>query len=119
MFQIVDIIIGIVNIYFHFQLLTILASIAAKYQPDGYELDEKLLRYRTLQAVMLTALIIIGYFVKWLESVGMLASVCMLIVYLIAGILLMKALFGLRRCISSDNDNDESEGTDGLAQRDN
>ena len=51
MLQVVDIIIGVVNIYFHFQLLTNLASIAAKYQSEDYELDEKLLRYRTLQTI--------------------------------------------------------------------
>ena len=52
MLQVVDIIIGVVNIYFHFQLLTNLASIATKYQSADDELDAKLLRYRTLQTVM-------------------------------------------------------------------
>ena len=61
MLQVVDIIIGVVNIYFHFQLLTNLASIATKYQSADDELDAKLLRYRTLQTVMLTAVIIVGY----------------------------------------------------------
>ena len=51
MLQVVDIIIGVVNIYFHFQLLTNLASIATKYQSADDELDAKLLRYRTLQTV--------------------------------------------------------------------
>ena len=39
MLQVVDIIIGVVNIYFHFQLLTNLASIATKYQSADDELD--------------------------------------------------------------------------------
>ncbi|MGN1095115.1 MAG: hypothetical protein ACI4QR_01865 [Eubacteriales bacterium] len=99
-----DIIIGVVNIYFHFQLLTNLASIATKYQPEGHELDKKLLRYRTLQTIMLTAVIILGYLAKWLDDFGVFIYIVMIIVYLIAGILLMKALFDLRRCLPTDTD---------------
>ena len=104
MLQVVDIIIGVVNIYFHFQLLTNLASIAAKYQSEDYELDEKLLRYRTLQTIMLTAVILLSYLAKWLDGFGTFVSISMIIVYLIAGILLMKALFDLRRCLPIDTD---------------
>ena len=97
--QFIDIIISLVNLYFHFQLLTNLASIATKYQPEGYEQDAKLLRYRTLQTVMLTAVLIITHLHPWLSEVWTYISVVMLIVYLIAGICLMKALFDLRRCL--------------------
>ena len=113
MLQVVDIIIGVVNIYFHFQLLTNLASIATKYQSADDELDTKLLRYRTLQTVMLTAVIIIGYLAKWLPELVTVVSIGMIIIYLIAGILLMKALFDLRRSISSDSDSySDDEDTD-------
>lgn len=97
--QFIDIIISLVNLYFHFQLLTNLASIATKYQPEGYEQDAKLLRYRTLQTVMLTAITIITYLHPWLSEIWTYISVVMLIVYLIAGISLMKALFDLRKCL--------------------
>ena len=97
--QFIDIIISLVNLYFHFQLLTNIASIATKYQPEGYEQDAKLLRYRTLQTVMLTAILIITRLQPWLSEVWTYISVVMLIVYLIAGICLMKALFDLRRCL--------------------
>lgn len=100
--QFVDIIISLVNLYFHFQLLTNLASIATKYQPEGYEQDAKLLRYRTLQTVMLTAVLIITRLHPWLSEVWTYISVVMLIVYLIAGICLMKALFDLRRCLPTN-----------------
>ena len=106
MLQAVDIIVGAVNIYFHFQLLTNLASIAAKYQSDDDELDIKLTGYRTLQTIMLTSIIIIGYLAKWLPELVTVVSIGMMIVYLIAGILLMKALFDLRRIISSDDEED-------------
>lgn len=97
--QFIDIIISLANLYFHFQLLTNLASIAARYQPEGYEQDAKLLRYRTLQTIMLTAITIITHLHPWLSEVWTFISAIMLIVYLIAGICLMKALFDLRRCL--------------------
>ena len=102
MLQAADIIIGVVNIYFHFQLITNLASIAVKYQSAGDVLDAKLLKYRTFQTVMLTAVIIIGYLAKWLPELVTVISVCMIIAYLIAGILLMKVLFDLRRRLTLD-----------------
>lgn len=102
MWQFIDIIISLVNLYFHFQFLTNLASIAAKYQSEGYELDAKLLRYRTLQTVMLTAIEVIIRFQPWLSEAWTVISICMLIVYLIAGICLMKALFDLRKCLPTN-----------------
>lgn len=97
--QFIYIIINLVNLYFHFQLLTNLASIAAKYQPEGCEQDAKLLRYRTLQTVMLTAITIITHLHSWLSEMWTYISVVMLIVYLIVCICLMKALFDLRKCL--------------------
>ena len=105
----VDIIIGVVNIYFHFQLLTNLASIAAKYQSEDHEFDAKLLRYRTMQTVMLTAVIILGYLAKWQTELVTVISVGMIIVYLIVAILLMKTLFDLRRDISIDSDSNDTD----------
>ena len=100
--QFIDIIISLVNLYFHFQLLTNLASIATKYQPEGYEQDAKLLRYRTLQTVMLTAITIVTELHPWLSDARTYISIVMLIVYLIAGICLMKALFDLRKCLPTE-----------------
>lgn len=100
--QFIDIIISLVNLYFHFQLLTNFASIATKYQPEGYEQDAKLLRYRTLQTVMLAAITIVTELHPWLSDVWTYIFVVMLIVYLIAGICLMKALFDLRKCLPTE-----------------
>ena len=105
----VDIIIGVVNIYFHFQLLTNLASIAAKYQSEDHEFDAKLLRYRTMQTVMITAVIILGYLAKWQTELVTVISVGMIIVYLIVAVLLMKALFDLRRDISIDSGSNDTD----------
>ena len=100
--QIVDIIICVVNLYFHFQLLTNLASIARKYQSEGYGLDTKLLRYRTLQTVMLTVVMILRCFSGWLTEIWVFVSVGMVIAYIVAGVCLMRALYVLRKCIPTD-----------------
>ena len=65
-------------------------------------MDEKLLSYRTFQTIMLSAVILLSYLAKWLDGFGTFVSICMIIVYLISGILLMKALFDLRRCLPID-----------------
>lgn len=103
MLPVVDILIGLVNLYFHFQLLTNLASVARKHQPEGYTLDAELLRYRTVQTVLQTILIVFGYFSELLGGLGVVASLLMMIVCLIAGIGLMKVLFELRGCLAEDS----------------
>lgn len=102
--QFADIIISLANLYFHFQLLTNLASVAAKYQPEGYGQDEKLLRYRTLQTLMLTAIAIISCLYPWISEMWGYVSVGLALVYLIAGICLMKALFDLRKCLPEETE---------------
>lgn len=101
---IVDIIISVINIYFHFQLLTNLASIAARYQHKGDELDKRILHCRTFQTVMLTIVIILLYLTKWLNDFGIYASSFVAILYLIAGVIMMKTLFDLRRCFADGTD---------------
>ncbi len=104
----VDILVCLINLYFHFQLLTNLASIAARYQGEGDELDERLLRYRTAQTVLLTIVTIVDLLANAThdfasdELVAMweFVSVGLAIVYLIASICLMRALFALRKCMT-------------------
>lgn len=98
MFQFADIVISLINLYFHFQLVTNIASIAAKYQPWGCNIDTKLLRYRTLQTIMLTAIEIVVCFRQWLSAIWVGVSLGMALIYIIAGICLMKVLFDLRKC---------------------
>lgn len=102
--QVADVLICLVNLYFHFQLLTNMASIASKYQPEGFELDKKLLRYRTVQTVMLTAINFLTYLSFWLTEIAQYVSIFMVIVYIIAGICLMKALFDLKKCLPTNTE---------------
>lgn len=100
--QFIDLIRDAVNLYFHFQLLTNLASIAARYQPEDAELDRKLLKYRTLQTLMITAIWVLNYFDHWFEDYWGLISGGMGVVYVIAGVCLMRAIFVLRRSLPEE-----------------
>lgn len=93
-----DLISSLVNLYFHFQLLTDLAAIAARHQPDDGTLDGQLFLYRTLQTILITGITLISCFSSWLGEVMVYVSGLMAILYLIAGVCLMAALFQLRRC---------------------
>ena len=56
-----DLLISVAAIYFHFQLFTDFARLAARYQPQGEELDGRLLRLRTVHTLLLTAVAVLGY----------------------------------------------------------
>ena len=99
LWQFADILIGLVNIYFHFQLLTGLAVIARRYQPEGDHRDVKLLRYRTVQTVVLTGVEVILWLCPREQTLWSVVSVGLVLVYLIVGFCLMCTLFGLSGCL--------------------
>ena len=97
--QFIDLIRNVVNLYFHFQFLTDLSSIARRYQPEYANLDGRLLRCRTLQTIMLTAIWVLTYFSGWFGDNWEIVTGAMGVVYVIAGICLMCAIFALRRSL--------------------
>ena len=100
--QFIDLIRDVVNLYFHFQFLTDIASIARRYQPDDTDLDGRILRCRTLQTLMLTSMWGLTYFSKWYEDAWAFISMGMGVVYVIAGVIIMRAIFALRRHIPQE-----------------
>ena len=104
----ITLIINVINLYFHFQLLTNLSYIAERHQVEGVELDQKLLQYRTLQTVMLTIVTVMHQFSTALPVVWGYISTLMGIMYLVAGVCLIKALLDLRKClpVNFDIEND-------------
>lgn len=100
----INIIIGLVNLYFHFQLITNLASIAKEYQQEGCEQDKKLLKYRTMQTIMLTVFLAISNFIPFFEEIGTYISLGLAIIYIVVCICIMKALFDLRKCLRKDDE---------------
>lgn len=103
--QFVTIITSLVSMYFHFQLITNLASIATKYQQKGYEQDKKLLRYRTIQTIMQTTFTISTVFAPHFDGFITYIYFCLAIVYAVVCICIMKALFDLRKCLRRDETN--------------
>lgn len=97
-----NLIVCLVNLYFHFQLLTNMASIATKYQPEDANIDAKLLKYRTIQTIMLTVMLIFTYVSTLLGELWTYISLAIAIIYIVIGICMMKALFDLRRCLPTD-----------------
>ena len=92
-----DIVICLANLYFHFQLLTNLAAIAAKYQSEGAGHDRKLLKYRTMQTILFTVMMVLSYLSTLFGEIWAYISIAIGAVYLIAGLCMMAALFDLRK----------------------
>ena len=100
--EIGGILLGLINLYFHFQLLTNLAAIASKYQDEGDEMDATLLRCRTFQTVTLTAAMIIRRLTNLFGEYAGFITIGLAILYIIAGIIIFKTLIDLKRYLTED-----------------
>lgn len=94
-----DIFVDLVNLYFHFQFLTNLASIVAGCGRDVGGMDQKLIKYRNVQTLMLTASIAVSYLRFYLYELALWSAAVFSIIYVIAGICMMILLFKVRRCL--------------------
>jgi hypothetical protein len=102
--EIGGLLIGLINLYFHFQLLTNLAAIASKYQDEGDEMDATLLRCRTFQTVTLTAAMIIRKLTNLFGEYAGLITIGLAILYIIAGIIIIKTLIDLKLYLTEDEE---------------
>ena len=93
-----DVILQAASLYFHFQLFTDLALLAARYQPEGADLDRHLLRLRTLQVLLLTGLALVGPLSDLCGGPAPWLSVALSLAGLLVSLALMNRLFALRRC---------------------
>lgn len=94
-----DLLVAAAGLYFQFQFLTDMAALAEQYQAEGDALDQRLRRRRTAYIVLVTATALIfdvpaGLLGEWREVVALALAVAACIVAL----LVMTALFSLRRC---------------------
>ena len=103
-FEILGLMIGLASLYFHFQLFTDFAALAAKYQQPDDDLDRRLLRWRTIQTVLLTVMTLMAYPAQWFSDWWDYVVMAMAVVYLIAGICLMAALFALRKVFADSEE---------------
>ena len=102
--EIGGLLIGLINLYFHFQLLTNLAAIASKYQDEGDEMDATLLRCRTFQTVTLTAAMIIRRLTNLFGEYAGFITIGLAILYIVAGIIIIKTLIELKRYLTEDTE---------------
>ena len=90
-------------LYFQFQFLTNLASIAARYQPAGTHTDQSLLNCRTFLTVFQTVLTLCGLFLEdfiYLVNVRY-ALIALLVLNGLTGLVMMFKLFKLRRVLAN------------------
>lgn len=88
---------NVVELYFNFQFFTDFAALAAKYQQPEDELDKRLLKWRTVQTVVFTLLMVMENWNVSKGSVWMAVIVTLMLAGLAAGLWLMTALFSLRK----------------------
>ena len=95
-----DLIVGAASLYFQFQFLTDCAALAAEYQQPGEELDRRLLRWRTVQTVLITVTTLLSYPAEFFGGVWGYAATALAAVSFVVTLCLMAALFALRKLFS-------------------
>lgn len=96
-FPALDLIAGAASLYFHFQFLTDCAALAAEYQPPDGELDRRLLRLRTVQTLLITAVTLLCYPAVYFGGVWEYAAILLAVAGVLVALFLMAALFSLRK----------------------
>lgn len=110
--QFINLIIGLLNLYFHFQFITNLASIAIKHQQEGCIYDKKLLKYRTILTILQTIFIIFTAFNFIPEEVLIYITLALGIVFVIVCIGMMVILNQLRKNLKYDEEITDDSVTD-------
>lgn len=96
-FLFLDLLVAAAQLYFHFQFLTDAAALAAKYQPPEGTLDRGILRLRTAQTVLITAVAMISPLARRLGETGALLMAALAVAGVVMGLMLILKLFQLRR----------------------
>lgn len=106
--QFVNLIIGLVNLYFHFQFLTNLASIATKHQQENCIYDKDLLTCRTVQVIIQTLFLTISNlnldFTYSAEELMFYVTMIFMIVYLIFLLGIGRTLIQLRKHLKNEEE---------------
>ncbi len=98
----ITLIIGLVNLYFHFQFITNIAAIATNHQQDDCVFDEKLLKYRTVQTILLTFILVIRNLNFLPDEIWVYIPIAISIIYLIVCIYIMVILNQLRKNLKTN-----------------
>ena len=101
--QFVTLIAGLLNMYFHFQFLTNIASIATKHQEENCAYDKTLLSCRTIQTLMLTVFLVVTNLSFIPEDILIYPTFILAIIYIIVCIYIMATLNGLRKNLKTED----------------
>lgn len=85
------------TVYFHFQFLTNMAELAEEVQPPGSGLAERIKRWRSIYVVLHTAAFVVLQFWDWQEGWLVWLLAAMIIVWIVAGFMIMLTMFDLRK----------------------
>ena len=110
--QFINLIIGLLNLYFHFQFITNLASIATKHQREGCVYDKKLLTYRTILTILQTVFIVFTILNFIPDEVLIYITLALGIVFVIVCIGMMIVLNQLRNNLKYDEEITDDSVTD-------
>ena len=100
--QFITLIAGSLNLYFHFQFLTNIASIAITHQQENCTYHKSLLSCRTIQTLMLTVFLVVSYLYFIPEEVLIYITLGLAIIYIIVSIYIMITLNGLRKNLKTE-----------------
>lgn len=92
--EVLEVIAGVISLYFHFQLLTNLADIAAKYDCPQHK---RILMLRTVRTVLET---LFAFILRWQEYPAV--SIAMFIIYIFVTFWICSILFSLRRSLTPE-----------------
>lgn len=104
-----DLLAAAVELYFHFQFLTDLAALAARYQPEDGDLDRRLRRRRTVYILLITAVAILVHLPagRFAELHGY-AALGLSVIVLVTALFIMVGVFELRDLFQKE----EAPGTE-------
>ena len=106
-----DLLVAVAGLYFHFQFLTDMAALAEEYQPEGGDLDARIRRRRTVYIVLITVISLASSLdlQRLVTGSDIILGVLtvMTIVALITALLILAALFELRRCLQVEPGEDD------------
>lgn len=93
------IVFDITELYFLFQMLTDLSSIARRYQPENYLLDKKIIVYRTIETIITTIITGVWFFSVSSSPFWILISLVLSVISFVAVICIILVLMDLRKII--------------------
>lgn len=100
-----DVLIAVAGLYFHFQFLTDMAALAEAHQPEGDNLNQRLLHRRTAYVVLTTLASALLYLPGGRYGDAKTAAVIVLtVVLMIVAVLVMLGLFELRRIFREEQE---------------